>query len=103
MRRTGFVGALAAVAIGTVLAIGVAASPRWLDLREVGLFLVLVGAAVLVIRILIARGRRPAPTEVPVALDQWQRVDVGTAQAHDRAGYERAVRAAAEEAVVRPK
>ena len=125
MRHTSFVGALAAIGIGAVLAFAAQTSPSWIDLQEVGVILLLVGAAVLVIRTLVARSPRhgspagdvaavvdpseepldavgdavdpppPAP-EVPTPLDQWQRVDVGTAQARNRAGYERAMRAATE-------
>jgi hypothetical protein len=54
MRRTSFVGALAAVAIGAVLAFAVSASPSWLDLQAAGVIVMIAGAADLLIRTLIS-------------------------------------------------
>lgn len=54
MRRTSFAGALAAIAIGAILAFAIQSSPKDLDLQAAGLILVIAGAADLLIRSLIA-------------------------------------------------
>ncbi|HWG01323.1 MAG TPA: hypothetical protein VG164_05685 [Trebonia sp.] len=137
MRRTSFVGALVAVAIGAVLAFAVQASPRWLDLQQAGIIVLLGGLADLLVRFLIADSPLlsstaaevaavveplgdpvlnaagspvnlpPDPSVVPVVTtvvevpvdgpepaEPWQYT--GIPAAHDRAVYERALRAAAE-------
>jgi hypothetical protein len=135
MRRTSFVGALAAVAIGAVLAFAVHASPHWMDLQEAGLIVLIGGAADLLIRSLIADSPLLGPSAAdvaavveplgdpvldaagnPVALPPQQRPvtaapevwvteqvpgqqpypDAAVLPEHDRAVYERALRAAAE-------
>ncbi|HET9169982.1 MAG TPA: hypothetical protein VFN97_11110 [Actinospica sp.] len=138
MRRTSFIGALAAVAIGAVLAFAVHATPSWLDLQQAGIIVLLGGVADLLVRFLIADSPLLSPpaaevaavveplgdpvlnaagspvslppdlaaspvvtttVEVPVdgpepPVEPWQHTDVPAA--HDRAVYERALRAAAE-------
>jgi hypothetical protein len=136
MRRTSFVGALAAIAIGAVLAFAVHASPHWMNLQQAGFIVLLGGAADLIIRTLISDSPLlgPAAADVaavveplgdpvldaaggPVSLpphpraaaaqgpEQWvpvapelsQHTDVpAVLPEHDRAVYERALRAAAE-------
>lgn len=54
MRRTSFAGALAALAVGAVLAFAVHASPKDLDLREAGLIIMIGGAVDLLVRSVIA-------------------------------------------------
>lgn len=54
MRRTSFVGALAAVAIGAVLAFAVHATPQWINLQQAGLIVLLGGVADLVVRTAVA-------------------------------------------------
>lgn len=138
MRRTSFIGALLAIAIGAVLAFAVHATPDWLDLQQAGIIVLLGGVADLLVRFLIAdspllspeaadvaavveplgdpvldaagspvnlpAGYGPPPVvettvEVPVDGPQvpaevWQHSDIPAA--HDRAVYERALRAAGE-------
>jgi hypothetical protein len=54
MRRTSFIGALLAMAIGAVLAFAVHGSPRFLDLQTAGIMVMIGAAADLVIRSLIS-------------------------------------------------
>jgi hypothetical protein len=54
MRRTSFVGALLAMAIGAVLAFAVHGSPRFLDLQTAGIMVMIGAAADLLIRSLIS-------------------------------------------------
>lgn len=54
MRRTSFVGALTAVALGGALAFGIQSSPKNLDLHLTGLIIMIAGIADLVLRFLIA-------------------------------------------------
>ncbi|MBR7827989.1 hypothetical protein KDK95_16860 [Actinospica sp. MGRD01-02] len=54
MRRTSFVGALAAVAIGAVLAFAVNGTPQWINLQQAGLIVLLGGVADLIVRTVIA-------------------------------------------------
>lgn len=54
MNRTSFVGALAAVALGAVLAFAVQGSPRQLDLHVTGMIILIAGLADLVIRFMVA-------------------------------------------------
>lgn len=54
MRRTSFVGALSAVALGGVLAFGIQSTPKDLDLHMTGLIIMIAGIADLVLRFLIA-------------------------------------------------
>ena len=54
MRRTSFIGALLAIAIGAVLAFAVHATPDWLDLQQAGIIVLLGGVADLLVRFLIA-------------------------------------------------
>jgi hypothetical protein len=54
MSRTSFAGALAAIAIGAVLAFAVHASPKDLDLQEAGLIIMIGGAVDLLTRSAIA-------------------------------------------------
>jgi hypothetical protein len=49
-----FAGALAAIAVGAVLAFAVHASPKDLDLQEAGLIIVLGGVADLIVRLVLA-------------------------------------------------
>jgi hypothetical protein len=51
MRRTSFAGALAAIAIGAVLAFAVHASPRDFDLQEAGVIVMLGGVADVLVRL----------------------------------------------------
>jgi hypothetical protein len=67
MRRTSFVGALAAIAIGAVLAFALHASPHWMDLQEAGLIVLIGGAADLLIRTLIADSPLLGPSAADVA------------------------------------
>ena len=67
MRKTSFVGALAAVAIGAVLAFAVQSSPRWLDLQQAGLIVMLGGIADLIVRSLIADSPLLSPPAAEVA------------------------------------
>ncbi|HWG26128.1 hypothetical protein [Actinospica sp.] len=138
MRRTSFVGALAAIAIGAVLAFAVHASPHWMNLQQAGFIVLLGGAADLIIRTLISDSPLLGPAAADVAAvveplgdpvldaagspvnlpphpraaqapEQWvseqsvrepelsQHADVAAVlPEHDRAVYERALRAAAE-------
>jgi hypothetical protein len=129
MRRTSFVGALAAVAIGAVLAFAVQASPHWINLQEAGLIVLIGGAADLIIRALIADSPLLSPPAADVAAvieplgdpvldaagnpvnlppqpprgpEEWVAVEPVPAARpevlaeHDRAIYERALRAAEE-------
>ena len=54
MSRTSFAGALAAIAIGAVLAFAVHGSPRDLDLQEAGLIIMIGGVLDLLVRSAIA-------------------------------------------------
>ena len=54
MRRTSFVGALVAVALGAVLAFAIQGTPKDLDLHVTGLIILLAGLADLAVRFLIA-------------------------------------------------
>jgi hypothetical protein len=54
MRRTSFVGALAAVAVGAVLAFAVHATPQWINLQQAGLIVLLGGVADLIVRTAVA-------------------------------------------------
>jgi hypothetical protein len=56
MRRMSFAGALAAIAIGAVLAFAVHASPKDLDLQEVGVIIMLGGVADVLVRLAIPGG-----------------------------------------------
>ena len=54
MRRTSFAGALAAIAIGAILAFAIQSSPKDFDVQAAGLILVIAGAGDLLVRTLIA-------------------------------------------------
>jgi hypothetical protein len=56
MRRMSFAGALAAIAIGAVLAFAVHASPKDLDLQEVGVIIMLGGVADVLVRLAMPGG-----------------------------------------------
>ncbi|HTJ71800.1 MAG TPA: hypothetical protein VL551_29940 [Actinospica sp.] len=133
MRRASFIGAMAAIAAGAILAFAVHSTPHWLDLQQAGVIILLGGLADLIVRFLIsdspllnqqaadvaavveplgdpvldAAGNpvnlpptaSPIVTtgvEVPVdsayPAEAWRHPD--TPAAHDRAVYERALRAA---------
>lgn len=61
MRRTSFVGALIAVAVGGVFAFAFQSSPRWLDVHAAGLIIMIAGVADLLIR--FALGDSPLLTQ----------------------------------------
>ena len=67
MRRTSFVGALVAIAIGAVFAFAVRATPNWLDLQQAGFIVLLGGAADLIVRFLIADNPLLSPPAAEVA------------------------------------
>jgi hypothetical protein len=56
MRRMSFAGALAAIAIGAVLAFAVHASPKDFDLQEAGVIIMLGGVADVLVRLAIPGG-----------------------------------------------
>lgn len=67
MRRTSFVGALAVIALGGILAFGIQKSPRDLDLHLTGLIILIAGVADLVLRFLIANNPLFSPDTADVA------------------------------------
>lgn len=65
--RTSFVGALAAAALGGVLAFGIQASPKALDIHLTGLIIMLAAIADLLLRFLIADSPLFSPATADVA------------------------------------
>jgi hypothetical protein len=67
MRRTSFVGALAVIALGGVLAFGIQKSPKDLDLQMTGLIIMIAGVVDLLLRFLIANSPLFSQTTADVA------------------------------------
>lgn len=67
MRRTSFVGALIAIAIGGVFGFAIQSSPTWLDLHATGLIIMLAGIADLVIRFALGVSPLLGPQAADVA------------------------------------
>jgi hypothetical protein len=67
MRRTSFVGALFAIAVGGALAYGVQWSPKQLDIHLAGLIIMIAGIADLLVRFLISDSPLFSPTTADVA------------------------------------
>jgi hypothetical protein len=67
MRRTSFVGALFAIALGGALAYGVQWTPKQLDIHMTGLIIMIAGIADLLIRFLISNSPLFSPTTADVA------------------------------------
>lgn len=67
MRRTSFMGALVAIALGGALAFGVQSSPKSLDIHLTGLIIMVAGIADLLVRFLIADSPLFSPATADVA------------------------------------
>jgi hypothetical protein len=67
MKRTSFVGALFAIALGGALAYGVQWTPKPLDIRMTGLIIMVAGIADLLIRFMISNSPLFSPTTADVA------------------------------------
>lgn len=67
MRRTSFVGALLAMAVGAVFAFAIHGSPGYLQLQTAGVIVMIGGAADLIIRFLISDSPLLSPQAAQVA------------------------------------
>jgi hypothetical protein len=67
MRRTSFVGALLAMAVGAVFAFAIHGSPGYLQLQTAGVIVMIGGAADLIIRFLISDSPLLSPQAAEVA------------------------------------